>query len=71
MASLGEAEAPTPFFGGEDMADNPLPKPQSNDEPPTDPTKTGYDVMGEDTPVGADESPIEPVKTDYDVEGED
>lgn len=56
------------------MADNPLPKPQSNDEPPTDPTKTGYDVMGEDTPVAplrADEPPTEPVKTDYDVEGED
>lgn len=56
------------------MADNPLPKPQSDDEPHTDPNKTGYDARGEDTPVTPahnDEPVTGPVKSGYDAEGED
>lgn len=56
------------------MADNPFPKPQRDDEPPTDPSKTGYDVVGQDAPLAPlrnDEPPTDPSKTGYDVEGED
>lgn len=56
------------------MADYPLPQPQRDDEPHTDPVKTGYDTAGDDTPLAPardDEPHTDPGKTGYDAEGDD